>query len=300
MIFCATVDDVCYEGYSTEAHLTNLLALFQELGLPATLFTVPLAQGIPLGERSGYVDILKQAASGGHEVAQHGLEHDRFECGVPPRMIMDLPHEGPARERLARERDAIEAALTTPAIRQRLAQGRRIIEDALEIRIAGFRAPCLSICDNLFHALDQEGYLYDSSRHLQEAGWDLLNGVRPAIPRPITREIYDRLQYPGRLRTLPLTAEYTWYLTWENFDVTMDLAQHDFRACLDAGIPFVPICHVSPIQQGEDECGFEFYRRLADFARAEAGRRGEDLEALTLAAAAAKAPSATRAEASVQ
>jgi peptidoglycan/xylan/chitin deacetylase (PgdA/CDA1 family) len=283
MIFCLTVDDVCYEGYSSEAHLVNLLHFFQELGVRSTFFTVPLAQGIPLGQRPGYVEILKQAREEGHEVAHHGLEHDRFEFGIPPPMIMGMAHEGPARERLSRERDAIEAALEVPPIRERLVKGRRLLENALEMDIVGFRAPCLAICDNLFKALDAEGYLYDSSRHLEEAGWDILNEKKPLQPRPITREIYDSLQYPGKLRSFPLTTEYTWYLPWKSFEVTLDLAKHDFMASMEAGIPFVTLSHVSPIQEGEGGSGFEFYRRLLDFARGQAAKRGETLLALTLA-----------------
>jgi peptidoglycan/xylan/chitin deacetylase (PgdA/CDA1 family) len=288
MIFCITVDDVCYEGYSSETHVANLLRFFQEIDVRATFFTVPLAQGIPLGQRHGYVDVLKQAVLEGHEIAQHGLEHDRFEFGIPPQMIMGMAHEGPARERLARERDAIEAALGVPAIRERLVKGRCLLEDALEMGIVGFRAPCLAICDNLFKALDAEGYFYDSSRHLQEAGWDILNEKKTVQPRPITREIYDSLQYPGWLRSFPLTTEYTWYLPWKNFEITLDLAKHDFMACVEAGIPFVPISHVSPIQEGEDGSGFEFYRRLVDFAREQTAKRGEGLLTLTLADAARK------------
>ncbi len=283
MIFCMTVDDVCYEGYSSEAHLANLLHFFQELGIRSTLFTVPLAQGIPLGQRPGYVEVLKQAMKEGHEIAQHGLEHDRFEFGIPPSMIMGMAHEGPARERLARERAAIEVALGVPPIRERLVKGRRLLEEALEMDIVGFRAPCLAICENLFKALEAEGYLYDSSRHLQEAGWDILNGKEPLQPRPIKRAIYDSLQVPGRLRSFPLTTEYTWYLPRKNFGITLELARHDFMACAEAGIPFVTLSHVSPIQEGEDGSGFEFYRRLLDFARDETARRGEELLALTLA-----------------
>jgi hypothetical protein len=224
------------------------------------------------------VELLRQAAAEGHAIGQHGLEHDRFETGIPPRMILDLPHEGPARERLAKQRPAIEAGLQVDSLRERLATGRRILEDALGFEVAGFRAPCLSICDNLFDALEAEGFRYDSSRHFQDAGWDILNGKDPIVPLPITRERFDASQYPGRIRTLPLTAEYTWYLTRDKFDITMDLAHHDFTACLDAGIPFVPVCHVSPVQQGEPGCGFEFYRRLLAFARDQAAARGEVLE----------------------
>ena len=288
MIFCLTVDDVSYEGYSSEAHVANLLRFLRELGIRSTFFTVPLVQGVPLGQRPGYIEILKQAMAEGHEVAQHGLEHDRFEFGIPPQMIMGMAHEGPARERLARERNAIEAALGIAPIRERLVRGHRILEDAIQTKIVGFRSPCLATCDNLFHALEAEGYLYDSSRHLQEAGWDILNGKMPIEPRPITRELYDSAQYPGRLRSLPLTTDYTWYLPWKNFEITLDLAKHDFMACMEAGIPFVTLSHVSPIQEGEDGSGFEFYRRLLAFSREQADKHGDELITPTLADVSAK------------
>jgi hypothetical protein len=235
--------------------------------------------------RPGYVELLKQAAGEGHAVAQHGLEHDRFETGIPPRMVLDLPHEGPARERLANDRAAIEDALRTHAIRARLSEGRRILEDALGFEIQGFRAPCLSICDNLFDALEAEGYRFDSSRHLQEAGWDIISNKAPIAFRPITRADFDRAQHPGRMRTFPLTTDYTWYLTRDKFKITMDLARHDFEACLGAGIPFVPLCHVSPVHQGDAGCGCEMYRLLMDFARERVAARGEELHTLNLAEA---------------
>jgi peptidoglycan/xylan/chitin deacetylase (PgdA/CDA1 family) len=281
MIFCATMDDVCMEGYSSEAHLASLLRFFAEEKVRATFFVVPRAESKPVGNRPGYVELLKQAVAEGHAVAQHGLEHDRFETGIPPQMILDLPHEGPARERLARDRKAIEANLQVNPLRERLATGRRILEDALALEVAGFRAPCLSICDNLFHALEAERYRYDSSRYLQEAGWDIVN-EKESKPRPITRADFDRAQCPGNLREFPLTADYTWYLSRQKFDVTMDLARHDLTACQRAGIPFVPLAHVSPIHECEDGCGFELYRRLLDFARERAAANGEELQALNL------------------
>ncbi|OGV64945.1 MAG: hypothetical protein A3K19_10515 [Lentisphaerae bacterium RIFOXYB12_FULL_65_16] len=283
MNFCFTVDDVCFEGYSTEAHLKHLLEFLGDAGVRATFFAVPLAQGVPLTQRLGYIRVLEQAIADGHEVAQHGLEHDRFEVGIPPEMILALPHEGPARERLAKDREAIEAALQVDKIRGRLAQGRRIMEDALGAKVVGFRAPCLQVCDNLFLALDAEGYRYDSSRHLQPAGWDILNGKESVAPEPITREMFRRLQPPGNLRAIPLTTEYTWYLNRERFALTLNLAKHDAQACITAGIPFVPICHVSPIQAGDPDAGFQFYRELFAFVRDRCADRDEPLSFVTLA-----------------
>ncbi|MCC7342354.1 MAG: polysaccharide deacetylase family protein [Bryobacterales bacterium] len=282
MLFCATVDDVCLDGYSTEAHFKDLLDFFQWQDVKATFFAVPRAGGVPITQRKDYLPLLRRAIQEGHDIAQHGLEHDRFETGIPPQMILDLPHEGPARQRLASDREAIETALQVDQIRIRLALGREILEDALEHEVAGFRAPCLSICPNLFDALEAEGYGYDSSRFLQETGWDVINDREPFIPRPITRELFEAVLYPGRMRTFPLTTEYSWYPTWKKFGVSMNLAKHDVRECFKVGIPFVPVAHVSPILEGDAGCGLEFYRQLLEYARHEANKIGDSLQAVTL------------------
>jgi len=279
---CFTVDDVCYEGYSSEAHLKRLLDFFGSQDISATFFVVPLAQGRRLEERPEYVRILKRAVNEGHEVAQHGLEHDRFECGIPPEMILALPHEGPARERLKTHRAEIEVSLQMESLRNRLCRGRTILEQGMGREIRGFRAPCLSVCENLFHVLRDEGYLYDSSNYLQETGWDILNNREPFVPRPITRERFDSLQCCAPLRMLPLTTDYTWRLQQDKFDVTLELAEHDVEACFESGIPFVPMSHVSPIQECENDCGFELYRRLVGHAKQRAADRGLESKFLTL------------------
>ncbi len=271
---CFTVDDVGYDGYSSEAHLEAVLAFCERQHLKATLFVVPRCNGIEIGERSEYVRILRRAAASGHELAQHGLDHTRFETGIPPAMVLELPHEGPAREYLASHRTEIDAALQVEPLRLRLRQGRRILEQALGVPIRGFRAPCLSTCPNLFTALAAEGYQFDSSTCLQPTAWDIINGRPDTPPRPITRAVYDALQTGGRLRRHPLTAEYTWYLKDNAYAVTQRLARHDLDACLAAGIPFVSICHVSPIQEGVGNRGFDLYTDLLDYARKQARRAG--------------------------
>lgn len=281
MIFCLTVDDVCLEGYSTEEHTENLLRFFEEEHIQATFFAVPKAEGTPIQKMPGYVELLKNAVAEGHEVAQHGLEHDRFETGIPPRMILDLPHEEAARSRLEREREAIEDGLHVSQLRSRLSLGRQMLEEAIGIEVGGFRAPCLSVCDNLFAALAEERYEYDSSTYLQEGGWDLLQG-KPLCPRPIRREHFDGMQQEVGLRSLPLTTEYTWYL-WQNaFAATMALAQHDVVSCLRADIPFITLAHVSPLNECENNCGFDFYRRLIDYARKQSAEIQEELQLLSV------------------
>ncbi len=288
VFLCFTVDDVGLQAYSSEEHLANLLQFCSEQEVKATFFAVPCPGGTDIRELPGFIRLLKDAVAQGHEVGQHGLEHDQFECGIPPKMVLDLPIERPARERLAKHRDEIEAALTLEKLRGRLRKGREILEDALGLPIRGFRAPCLSVCDNLHRAIEEEGYLHDSSFAFQEAAWDLINGVKEITPRPINRDVFDARQTSGRLLVFPLTGEYTWYLNGDGYDASLRLACGDFDMCLEAGIPCVPVCHVSPIQEGEGDRGFSLFRAFFAHARQQARRRGCRLVSATLSETAAQ------------
>jgi len=283
MFFCATVDDVGMDGFSSPEHLRNLLDFWENEGLKGTMFVVPRCEGRELGGSPENIAVLKEAIGRLHEVAQHGLDHGRFQTGIPPKMVLDLPHEGPAREYLATHRAEIDAALTVEKLREVLAHGRRILETALGIDIAGFRAPCLSTCDALFEALAAENYAYDSSLVFQTKAWDLINNPDQRVtPLPITRKYFDEVRAASPLCTWPLTAEFTWYLKRAHFDAFLDLARHDFDDCLAAGIPFVSLSHVSPVQEGDPECGLDLYRELLAHARTRCDAAGIQLTAATL------------------
>lgn len=281
--YCFTVDDVAMEGYSSVAHMNTLLDFLAAEDVKATFFVVPRFNGKPLQPGGEYSKVFADVQQAGHALAQHGLDHDRFQTGIPPQMILDLPHEGPARAHLAAHRDDIERALTVEKLRGVLREGRTILEDVVGSAVDGFRAPCLSICDNLFTALEEEGYGYDSSQCFQKGAWELINGKGNPVVCPITRALFDSYQTAGRMRTFPLSAEYTWYLTRDRYDAFLQLAKHDCDACLSAGIPFVPICHVSPVQEGEGDCGLALHRELLVHVRAAAAAQGKRFVSTTLA-----------------
>jgi peptidoglycan/xylan/chitin deacetylase (PgdA/CDA1 family) len=283
LYFCVTADDINLEGYSSPEHLKNLVDFWDGQGLKGTLFVVPRSNNKELGQIKEYVEVLKYAVKNGHEVAQHGLDHTRCQTGIPPKMVLDLPHEGPAREYLAKNRSAIEASLSIENIRKDLALGKRILESALGEVVHGFRAPCLSTCPNLFKAISDEGYVYDSSHVFQEAAWELINNPGKKVkPLAITRDRFNKFQISGNTRTLPISAEYTWYLKKKDYDTFLDLAKHDLDGCLAAEIPFVPVCHVSPVQEGDADLGFELYRKLVAHAKSQASRQGLSFVAKTL------------------
>jgi len=198
-------------------------------------------------------------------------------------MVLDLPHEGPARERLAREREAIEAAHSVFRIRELLAHGRQLLEETLGVKMVGFRAPCLQICDNLFIALADEGYRYDSSFPIQEAGWDLIMGHLNVPRRPITRARFEATKRNPRLASFPMTTDYTWYLTGDRCEATRSMARADLLDCLRESVPFVPLSHVSPFFQGDDDSGVRLFGELVAFAREEAAAAGQTCDFVPLA-----------------
>jgi peptidoglycan/xylan/chitin deacetylase (PgdA/CDA1 family) len=262
-LWAFTVDDVGFDGYSSEKQLNNILDFCDEHKIKSTLFVVPECNGKKIDKRHEYVTILRDAITRGHEIAQHGIKHDRFEIGIPPEMIMILPHEGLARKFLAENRDKLAAEHTVEKISKKLRYGRDILENAIGKSIEGFRSPALQSCRNMFIALAVEEYKYDSSTYLQKAGWDLINGNGIEYePQKITMDRFNLLQKSTAMREFPLTADYTWYLKKGDFDKALKLAIDDCRKCLTAQIPFVSLCHVGPIHEGDDDLGFELYRRL--------------------------------------
>ena len=283
MLFGFMVDDVALDGWSTPEHLDRLVEFYNRQKVAATFFAVPENEaGVPLGERGEYRDSLKKLLESGHEIGQHGIRHERFEIGIPPQMILELPHEGPARKFLAENRERLAEELTVPNIRRKLEYGRSLLESVPGISIRGFRAPALQVCDHLYQALGEAGYRYDASACLQETGWDYLNKRYDVAPREISKARFDALQKVPNVPVWPLTTDYTWFLTPEHYERSMKLARHDFRQCREAGIPFITVCHVSPVQEGRENCGLHFLAELLTWMREQAERDGFELQSATL------------------
>ena len=139
----------------------------------------------------------------------------------------------------------------------------------------------------MFEALALEKYAFDSSSCLQETGWDYIQDHMDTPPREITRARFLAHQHHADVVELPLTTDYSWYLTEAKYQAVLNLAKHDFLACVKAGIPFVHVCHVSPIQAGDPGCGFRVLRDLNQFMHEEARRQGFELQSLNLAEIAA-------------
>ncbi|MBQ6472302.1 MAG: DUF2334 domain-containing protein [Victivallales bacterium] len=280
--FCMTVDDVALRDWSTPEHLERLLDFFRGENLRATLFVVPIDEGTdqPFWQADQrYLPLLREAHQDGFRFGQHGLRHNRFELGIPPDFVLNLPHEAENKRWAQENRELLERDHTVENCRARLRQGRRILEDAFVFPVQSFRAPALQESPAMFQALKQEGYLVDSSALLQETAYDYYLDRMDAAPIEITRELWEAKRRNGFGLTLPLTCDYTWDLHDSHYAQVMSMAQHDFRQCLENDLPFVTVCHVNPVLDGE---GIRFLREFLQFARSSTATAGRELQFKTL------------------
>ena len=251
-------DDVALKDWSTPKDLDTLIKYYDKNDIKATFFVVPVNEdGTDFRAETEYIAILKDAIKNGHAVGQHGITHYRFEIGIPPQMILDLPNEVESKRRVAEEYDLLVKELTLDKIRTKLRMGKNILEEALGIEIDGFRSPSLQVCENLFLALDLEGYKWDSSAHLQSAGWDILNGKENIVFEEF--KIDPVWTSHKNYKTYPLTTDYTWFLKQEAYDITLELAKFDIKRCKEIGLPYVPVTHVSPINLCDNGLGYKIY-----------------------------------------
>ncbi|MBR2719991.1 MAG: polysaccharide deacetylase family protein [Lentisphaeria bacterium] len=275
--FIQTVDDTALAGWYSKENFCKLLDFFAEQQVKATFFTVPVDEesGLPFFEVFPELpELLKKALCAGHSIGQHGLKHNRFELGVPPAMVLDLPHETENKRYAATHKAELEADHCVENCRARLNQGRKILEDALGIKIKGFRAPALQASSGMFAALSAENYLYDSSTCYQETGWDYLVGKLDTPPRELDTARWQKLCDKGDFIEFPLPCDYSWQLAEENFELMFNLAKHDVDRCFELGLPFVSLCHVDPVFDG---CGIKLLESVYAYARQKAADAGVEI-----------------------
>ncbi|MBQ0104547.1 MAG: DUF2334 domain-containing protein [Armatimonadetes bacterium] len=257
-------DDVALDGWSTPEHLLELIKFYDKFGLKGTFMVVPVYEdGTYFTKQKEYIAILKDAMEAGHTIGQHGISHDRFEIGIPPQMILDLPNETESKRRVAEEYDSLVAEHTLPKIIDKLTMGKNILEDAFEREVKGFRSPSLQTSDNMWKAFDLVGYTWDSSYALQPTAWDILNGKKDSSFTEF--EINPIWKSHKNFETFPLSGEYTWFLPDEDFDLTFALAKHDIDRCSDLGLAFIPVCHVSPINLCPNGNGYKMYEKIIEY-----------------------------------
>jgi peptidoglycan/xylan/chitin deacetylase (PgdA/CDA1 family) len=247
-------------------------ALFRELldflaaqRVPATFFVVPNAGGVPLDEKSEWLDLLRRALDEGHELELHGFEHGVFEFGVPPGFMLDIIPE--AKARLKREPEAVRAPHTRAALGEKIARGLEILNRALGVRPQGFRSGCLATCDEMYAALADNRLRWSSNRVVNPIGWRYIAGNYDA-GEPWQPDVPPRPHpYTAGLIEVPMHSEYTWLLGPDDLERQFDLLWRDYERVRATSGVFVALSHYYAMT-GPYATGLRVYERA--FARARA------------------------------
>jgi len=109
-----------------EDGLGKIIEIMDRFGIKGTFFwNVDAAKKFP--------DILRSLTDNGHEIASHGMYHER---------LTNLKYQ---------------------KCKETISQSKKILENLSNSQIFGFRAPYLKTPNFLFQVLEESGYKYDSS-----------------------------------------------------------------------------------------------------------------------------------------
>ncbi len=111
-----------------QSGMYNALEFFSKHNIPATMFAI--AQDVRSATKA---ENLRDAISAGHEIASHSITHRKL------------------------------TELSSAEKRKEIADSKAMLEQALGIRVRGFRAPEFAIDAESLRLLESEGYDFDSS-----------------------------------------------------------------------------------------------------------------------------------------
>ena len=244
----------------------EMLDFLDEQHVPATFFVVPNAGNVRLDQKPVWRALLDRSLDSGHELQHHAYRHDScFEFGVPPDFMIDiLPVE--IQDAYARSPEQFTQAHGYETLRDKLEKGREILTRVLDYVPRGFRAPCLSMCDNTYRALHDLDFEWSSNLVVNPMGWRYINHdydrnepwAADVPPRPFRSK--------EQVTEVPMLSEYTWYLTSDDVDRHFALIQADYDRVRAERGAFIVLSHYYAMG-GKWSAGQEVYRRLFDYAR---------------------------------
>jgi peptidoglycan/xylan/chitin deacetylase (PgdA/CDA1 family) len=262
MLFSLTNDDA--GGH--DPHLfEELLDFLADQEVPATFFVVPLSGKEPLEEKPRWMSLLQRALDEGHELQLHAYDHSStFEFGVPPGFMLDIIPE--AKARWEREPEAVRAEHTLELMTDRVRRSKEGFERALGFSPQGFRGPCLSMSDNTYRALADNGLTWSSNRVVNPMGWRYINRNYEA-GEPWQPEVPPHpYRYKAGVIEIPMISEYTWHLEDSDEEIHYDLIKSDYDRVRAARGTFVTLSHYYAMT-GEWATGLRVYERLFAYAR---------------------------------
>jgi len=216
------------------------------------------------------------AIDDGHKLEMHGLSHNSpagCEFGITPSYVLDVMKGG--RKTIRDGRAEIEKKLTIVKIGEKLKKGLEAFKSSLGVIPMGFRSPCLAIHENMFVALKENGFSFDSSIAINKGGWRYI--AKQQGLKYLNRDYADLRGWsegiPAKLFLhrcglveVPILSEYTWFLHEKDVKRQVDIALGDLdRVCKARGV-FVALSHFYAMT-GNYSAGLKVYEKIFNMAR---------------------------------
>ncbi|MEK6760748.1 MAG: DUF2334 domain-containing protein [Nanoarchaeota archaeon] len=264
--FIMTSDDV---GRDSVENFNRFIAFLDEYKIKCTFFAVPKPRdNIPLIENYGWINALKKAVQNGHDVQLHGYTHEKFECGFPGDLVLEM-HEKRAREELIKEINEekleIEKNLELDKLTERFSKSKAEFEKIFGYSPVCFRSTLLGTHKNFYEALSKAGIKYNSNLVVNPTGWGHIVGERtgknkwsgdfsPTLTN-VERDIIE----------MPISSEYTWFLTDEQIEPALKIMKDDAHKISKIENSFMmPLSHFYAVVK--NPAGMEAYRRFFEYA----------------------------------
>ncbi len=244
------------------------LEFLAEMDVPGTFFVVPQRSIGTIDQDNELMELLLSARSQGHELHQHGMQHDPFECGVPETWMMAFSPAVAAR--FDTDRLELEKLHTVEALTDVIGQGREIWRRAFGEDSTGFRPGWGAFCGNLYRALAQLGFSWTSSRIVNLTSWLWCQGQ---WDRDVAfRENMTPTPYPvldTGVWEIPMSGgEYAFGVPDDSsrMDMMVKLALREFDWCYEKQIPFIMVSHWHGLEKN-NASGYRVHRTFLDQVR---------------------------------
>lgn len=202
MITCITFDDISPKLLSRN-QINDFFNILNKFNIKCTLFTIP-ADIKNIQEKSeNIINFLKTSVENGHEIGQHGYRHTGNSIKSEFGTLIPFPFPN-----YKIQKKIIKSGMDT-------------IYDSIGLYPDGFRAPWYLHNKHTIDALSELNFLYDSSKsifkpaHLSRIRIRSMNKIKPFKIKNIVE--------------IPVTGDYTYFLTKENFITYLNKAISDFE-----------------------------------------------------------------------
>lgn len=265
--FIMTSDDV---GRDSVENFDKFISFLDKHEIKCTFFAVPKPRdNAPLIENKLWIDALKKAIKNGHDVQLHGFTHEKFECGFPDGLVLELYEKETRKELLKKieeEREDIEENLTLEKLFERLSNSKIAFEKIFGYSPFCFRSTLLGTCGNFYEALSKTGIKYCSNLVVNPRGWGQIAGEKTG------KSEWDKSVTPLLTKVehgvteLPISCEYTWFLKEEQIEKAVEMMKEDAHKIAKIKNAFmIPLSHFYAIIK--NPAGMEAYRRFFEYAK---------------------------------